>query len=195
MRLYALFRLAFASAPGRLYPLTLPHRRNSPAHSSIGTPSPRSPRAPIACRPTVSGLFHSPTGVLFTFPSRYLCTIGRQGYLALEGGPPWFPQDSTCPAVLTNAPEVPALSPTGLSPPMAVPSRNLRLKPGLLTPCSCWGFRRCAVQPPRGIGPQSVKPHRFGLFPVRSPLLGESRLLSFPRGSEMFQFPRLPPHA
>ena len=34
---------------------------------------------------------------------------------------------------------------------------------------------------------------RFRLFPVRSPLLGESRLLSFPRGTEMFHFPRFPP--
>ena len=32
---------------------------------------------------------------------------------------------------------------------------------------------------------------RFGLFPFRSPLLGESRLISFPRGTEMFHFPRL----
>ena len=30
---------------------------------------------------------------------------------------------------------------------------------------------------------------RFGLFPVRSPLLGESRLLSSPAGTKMFQFP------
>ena len=29
----------------------------------------------------------------------------------------------------------------------------------------------------------------FGLFPVRSPLLGESRLISLPPGTEMFQFP------
>ena len=28
-----------------------------------------------------------------------------------------------------------------------------------------------------------------GLLPVRSPLLGESRLISFPPGTEMFQFP------
>ena len=33
---------------------------------------------------------------------------------------------------------------------------------------------------------------RFRLFPVRSPLLRESRLLSFPRGTEMFHFPRFP---
>ena len=31
---------------------------------------------------------------------------------------------------------------------------------------------------------------RFGLFPVRSPLLGESLLISFPLGTEMFHFPR-----
>ncbi len=31
---------------------------------------------------------------------------------------------------------------------------------------------------------------RFRLLPVRSPLLGESRLLSSPRGTKMFQFPR-----
>ena len=30
---------------------------------------------------------------------------------------------------------------------------------------------------------------RFGLFPFRSPLLGESRLISFPAGTEMFHFP------
>jgi hypothetical protein len=36
---------------------------------------------------------------------------------------------------------------------------------------------------------------RFGLFPFRSPLLRESRLLSFPVGTEMFHFPTLPPPA
>ena len=30
---------------------------------------------------------------------------------------------------------------------------------------------------------------RFGLFPVRSPLLGESLLFSLPAGTKMFQFP------
>ena len=38
-------------------------------------------------------LFHSPSGVLFTFPSRYSFTIGRQEYLALDGGPPGFPHE------------------------------------------------------------------------------------------------------
>ena len=34
---------------------------------------------------------------------------------------------------------------------------------------------------------------RFGLIPVRSPLLGESMFLSVPAGNEMFQFPAFPP--
>src|SRR5205823_12305162 len=34
-------------------------------------------------------LFHSPSGVLFTFPSRYYSAIGHQGVLSLGG---WSPQ-------------------------------------------------------------------------------------------------------
>ena len=37
--------------------------------------------------------------------------------------------------------------------------------------------------------PAGIASRRFGLFPVRSPLLGESRLISLPPGTEMFQFP------
>src|SRR4026208_1799187 len=48
-------------------------------------------------RPLVSTrfqvLFHSPSGVLFTFPSRYSFAIGRQEYLALDGGPPRVPHE------------------------------------------------------------------------------------------------------
>ena len=51
------------------------------------------------------------------------------------------------------------------------------------------------LQHPRGIGPPSVKPPGFRLIPVRSPLLGESRLISLLRGTKMFQFPHLPPWA
>ena len=45
-------------------------------------------------------LFHSPSGVLFAFPSRYLFTIDRKVYLALGGGPPRFGQGFTCPGLL-----------------------------------------------------------------------------------------------
>jgi len=39
-------------------------------------------------------------GVLFTFPSRYLFTIDLVSSLALEGGPPRFKPDYTCPILL-----------------------------------------------------------------------------------------------
>ena len=45
-------------------------------------------------------LFHSPPGVLFTFPSRYYSLSVTKSYLALEGGPSCFPPDSSCPVVL-----------------------------------------------------------------------------------------------
>ena len=45
-------------------------------------------------------LFHSPPGVLFTFPSRYYALSVTISYLGLEGGPPCFPPDFSCPAVL-----------------------------------------------------------------------------------------------
>lgn len=38
----------------------------------------------------------------------------------------------------------------------------------------------------------ALPPDRFGLYPVRSPLLGASRLFSLPQGTEMFQFPWFP---
>jgi hypothetical protein len=39
---------------------------------------------------------------------------------------------------------------------------------------------------------RAITLHRFRLIPFRSPLLRESLLLSFPQGTEMFQFPWLP---
>ncbi len=97
----ALFRLAFAPPPAR-HGLKLATPGNSPAHSSIST---RSGSRPLtACRRTVSGSLHTPSGGLFTFPSRYSCTLGRQEYLALEGGPPGFPRDFPGPAVLKHGP-------------------------------------------------------------------------------------------
>ena len=40
-----------------------------------------------------------------------------------------------------------------------------------------------------GPSPMTCRDTSAGLFPVRSPLLRESRLISFPAGTEMFQFP------
>ena len=94
-QLFALFRLAFAPAPHFL--LNLAGARNSLAHSSIGTPS-------LALRLLVDirfqVLFHSAPAVLFTFPSRYYALSVTNSYLGLGGGPPGFPPDFSCPAVL-----------------------------------------------------------------------------------------------
>jgi hypothetical protein len=54
---------------------------------------------------------------------------------------------------------------------------------------------RAGPTTPRSHRRQAVPRQRFGLIPFRSPLLRESQLLSFPRGTEMFQFPRFPPTA
>jgi hypothetical protein len=99
MRLNALFRLAFASAPS-FSDLTSPHTSNSSAHSSKGTPlgyrtAEAEPATPSDCL-WARGFryyFTPLIGVLFTFPSRYSFTIGRQEYLALDGGPPGFPHE------------------------------------------------------------------------------------------------------
>ena len=45
-------------------------------------------------------LFHSPPGVLFTFPSQYFALSVTKEYLALRGGPRLFPQGFSCLVVL-----------------------------------------------------------------------------------------------
>jgi hypothetical protein len=56
-----------------------------------------------------------------------------------------------------------------------------------------------AVKPspttPTRLGLHPIAPGRFGLFPVRSPLLRESRFLSVRLGTKMYQFPSLSPCA
>ena len=118
-RLLALFRLGFPTAPHLL--LNLAGTRNSLAHSSIGTPS-LSLRLLVDIRFQV--LFHSPPGVLFTFPSWYYALSVAISSLALEGGPPCFPQNSSCSVVLRISASCASFSPTGLLPSLAPLSRG-----------------------------------------------------------------------
>src|SRR5918994_6186444 len=87
MLLNALLGLAFATASP--HGLTSQHTANSQAHSSKGTPSPPHHKWRIRLRRIVGTrfqvLFHSPPGVLFTFPSRYLSAIGHQEVFRLNG--------------------------------------------------------------------------------------------------------------
>jgi hypothetical protein len=141
-------------------------------------PCGRSP--PTACRQTVSGPVSLPSqGCFSPFPhgTGSLSVIGE--YLALGEGPPRFPQGFSCPAVL----RMPLWSPAAFAyravtcwGPVFQP---VRLGAGLLTPLSGG-----PATPERG-----VTPFRFRLLPVRSPLLGESRLFSLPPGTEMVHFP------
>ena len=76
--------------------LNLATHGNSLAHSTKGTPSPCHPEGRLSgLRLLVSTrfqvLFHSPLGVLFTFPSRYLFAIGHLGVFSLGGWSPRIP--------------------------------------------------------------------------------------------------------
>ena len=79
--------------------LNLATQRNSPVRSTKST---RSHLIVLSLLVSTGFqvLFHSPPGVLFTFPSRYYALSVTGSYLALEGGPSCFPPDSSCPVVL-----------------------------------------------------------------------------------------------
>jgi hypothetical protein len=91
-------------------------------------------------------LFHSPPGVLFTFPSRYWFAIGRQEYLALDGGPPGFPHERPSTWYSGTRPRVGSLSRTGLSPTTAGLSMPLLLTNRLVTLCETHRSREPALQ-------------------------------------------------
>jgi hypothetical protein len=66
-----------------------------------------------------------------------------------------------------------------------------RLKVDLVTPCR-FHDRGSSSHNPEHATLMGLAHARFGLFPFRSPLLGESMSLSFPAGTEMGQFPAFP---
>ena len=94
----ALLRLGFPSAPS-LEDLTLPvsvtrrtvlQKVRGCAHMAL----------PQLVDTGFQVLFHSPPGVLFTFPSQYYALSVTKEYLALRGGPRLFPQGFSCLVVL-----------------------------------------------------------------------------------------------
>ncbi len=141
-------------------------------------------------------LFHSPHWGTFHLSLTVLSALSvAREYLALGGGPPGFPQGSTCPEVLGNRAQGDrSFSPTGLSPSMAPDFHGIRLRNGFVTPRGVRGLLRLCPTTPLPQRPRASTRQRFRLFPFRSPLLRESMSLSFPPGTEMFQFPgcRLP---
>ena len=146
------------------YSVNLATERNSLTHYAKGTRSP--PKGlPLFVRIRFQDLFHSPPGVLFAFPSRYWCTIGRQRVLSLGG---WSPHLQT-----------------GLH--VSRPTRPRYHGLFVYATVTLFGrpFQTVPLKPP----------YLTGLFRGRSPLLAESRLISFPPGTEMFQFPGFAPLA
>src|SRR3954447_4982270 len=70
-------------------------------HYTRGTPSPL--RAPTVCMHPVSGTISLPSSGCFSpFPHGTCSLSVAEEYLGLEGGPPMFRQDFTCPALLVS---------------------------------------------------------------------------------------------
>ena len=172
-------RTRFRFGSGRLS-LTSPHPANSPDHSSIGTPSGyrlRGNTLRLLVGTRFQFLFHSPPGVLFTFPSRYSFTIGHQMYLALDSGLPGFPLWRPSEWYSGSPTGDRALSDTRLSLTLAGLSRHLLLTRDFLHSVA---DRQVRVSAPTTPDLQRLPPIAqigFGLFPFRSPLLRECSLL------------------
>ena len=84
------------------YRLKLARKTKSLTHYTKGTPSGlKAP--PTACRRPVSGTVSLPSSGCFSpFPhGTGALSVGKE-YLGLEGGPPMFRQDFTCPALLKD---------------------------------------------------------------------------------------------
>ena len=105
------------------YPVKLATECKSLTHYTKGTQSPLARLLLFVCT-RFQDLFHSPSGVLFAFPSRYWFTIGRCRVFSLGG---WSPHLQT--GFLVSRPtccklsSTPVISCTGLSPSMAALSR------------------------------------------------------------------------
>ena len=107
----------------------------------------------------------------------------------MEDGPPRFPQGFSCPVVLRYLStrlvmfRLQGYHLLWLHFPENSATCQFCNSPGA-SPRS----RRKALQP-RMYNAGELTYTRFRLIPVRSPLLGESRLIYFPEGTEMFHFP------
>ena len=88
-----------------------------------------------------------------------------------------------------DAQRVQSISLTGLSPPSVSLSRSVQLSIEFVTPRQSCNSVRHQPPTPSTQRSQTLTCARFGLFPLRSPLLGESLLLSLPAGTKMVHFP------
>ena len=125
-------------------------------------------------------LFHSPARGSFHLSLTVLCAIGLSVVFSLSGWSPIIRPEFLV-FRLTQVALLRIFSTgTGLSPSAA--RRSFRFPSISFRPLSA------PITPAR-----ALRHRRFGLLPVRSPLLGESFLLSLPAGTKMFQFPAFAP--
>ena len=145
-----------------------------------------------ACRHAASGTISLPSSGCFSpFPHGTSSLSVTRKCLAFGDGPPGFPRDSSCPVVL-------GCSIQEASVPFAYrtvtfcgrPFQTVLLGRRLVTSRGRRNALRRSPTTPATQRLRAITYGRFRLFPFRSPLLWESRLSSFPRGTEMFQFPR-----
>jgi hypothetical protein len=98
------------------YSVKLATECKSLTHYTKGTPSPISRLRLFVCM-RFQDLFHSPPGVLFAFPSRYLFTIGRLRVFSLGGWSPHIQTRFHVPRPTCSAPSTTTdFFHTGLSP-------------------------------------------------------------------------------
>ena len=139
-------------------------------------------------------LFHSPPGVLFTFPSRYLSAIGHQGVFRLNGWSRQIHTEFQGFRVTWGDVSEPSSYVYGGITLYAGFSNPLQLQRWFLTLCRFGRNDASAPQPSTSNAWPAITPTEFGLFRFRSPLLGIT-LFSLPVGTEMFHFPTFPPTA
>ena len=110
-------------------------------------------------------------------------------YLALEDGPPSFLRNSTCSVVLGTLEGRHIFFVYGAITLYGSSFQNNLTKNVLCNfPIVRYYDHRYPTTPTcQRISP--IRQIRFRLLPVRSPLLGQSLLFSFPDGTKMFQFP------
>jgi hypothetical protein len=128
-------------------------------------------------------LFTPLNGVLFTFPSRYSFTIGHQLVFSLGRWSSRLPTGfHVSRGTRVKHPGRAIAFAYGAVTLCGAPSQTLRLPMAFLTPREVRSPLRCSPTTPLLQRLRALTQMRFGLFPVRSPLLGESRLISLACG-------------
>src|SRR5438128_2543404 len=158
-------------------------RMHSPDHSTKGTPSALGgslPQWPLAAGEyTGSGSLSSPCRGAFHLSLTVLLHYRSLKVISLGGWSPQLPTRFHVPRGTQD------------------PSRSSGWARYRALTCSGRAFQRVGVHPaarcPGPTTPGVPKNAWFGLIPVRSPLLRDSRLISLRRATEMFQFAHCPP--